>query len=119
MSTLIFFLALLYHPWRGPVRASFYAPSFQGRQTASGQIFSEDKLTAASRTIPLGTKIFVRDLRDGRGVVVTVNDRGPFTQWHDGRYKFGLDLSIAAARRLGITWARGWDWVIYRKDWRD
>ena len=74
--------------------ASFYGNE-SGRQTASGQRFNQNALTAAHRTLPFGTKL--RVTHGGRSVVVTINDRGPFVH---GRV---LDLSTAAAREVGIT----------------
>lgn len=79
--------------------ASWYGDEFAGRPTASGQPFDPDLYTAASRDLRLGTLLYVT--RAGRGVVVLVNDRGPF---HGGRV---LDLSRAAARSLGIAGV-GW-----------
>jgi rare lipoprotein A len=55
------------------------------------------QLTAAHRTLPLGTRVRVTNLRNGRAVVVTITDRGPFL---DGRV---IDLSYAAAKRIGMT----------------
>lgn len=74
--------------------ASFYGNE-SGSQTASGQRFNENALTAAHRTLPFGTKL--RVTHGGRSVVVTINDRGPFIR---GRV---LDLSTAAARAVGLT----------------
>lgn len=74
--------------------ASFYGNE-SGRQTASGQRFDQSKLTCAHRSLPFGTKL--RVTHDGRSVVVTVNDRGPYVK---GRV---LDLSTAAARAVGLT----------------
>jgi rare lipoprotein A len=74
--------------------ASFYGNE-SGRQTASGQRFDQNKLTCAHRSLPFGTKL--RVTHDGRSVVVTVNDRGPYVR---GRI---LDLSTAAARAVGLT----------------
>jgi rare lipoprotein A len=79
------------------VRASWYGPGFDGRRTTSGEVFNERGLTAASRTLPLGSRVRVTDLSTGRSVVVKVNDRGPFVR---GR---SLDLSEAAARRIGVA----------------
>ncbi len=81
------------------VRASWYGPGFNGRRTTSGEVFSEHSLTAASKTLPLGSRVRVTNLSTGRSVVVKVNDRGPFVR---GR---SLDLSEAAARRIGIAHA--------------
>ena len=77
--------------------ASWYGPGFRGRRTASGDIFNDNAMTAASRTLPLGTRVRVTNLRDGRSVVVRINDRGPYAR---GR---GIDLSRRAAERLGIA----------------
>ena len=79
------------------VRASWYGPGFDGRRTANGEIFNQRSLTAASRTLPLGSRVRVTDLSTGRSVVVKVNDRGPYVR---GR---SLDLSEAAARRIGVA----------------
>jgi rare lipoprotein A len=76
--------------------ASFYADKFNGRKTASGQVFQQGKLTAAHRFLPLGTKVRVTNLRNQRFVDVHINDRGP---WTKGRI---IDLSKAAAKQLGM-----------------
>ena len=75
--------------------ASYYHDKFNGRKTASGEIFSNLKLTAAHRTLPFGTEIKVTNLRTGKSVVVEINDRGPF---HSSR---ALDLSKAAFNSIG------------------
>ena len=80
--------------------ASWYGPGFEGNPTASGDIFDSSLFTAASRDLPLGTWLYVT--HGGRGVVVLVNDRGPYI---DDRV---LDLSQAAAEAIGIT---GLGWV--------
>ncbi|MDQ7054683.1 MAG: septal ring lytic transglycosylase RlpA family protein [candidate division KSB1 bacterium] len=76
--------------------ASFYGKRWNGRKTANGEIFNDEKYTAAHKTLPFGT--FVRVVRkdNGRSVVVRINDRGPFKP---GRI---IDLSTAGARRLGM-----------------
>lgn len=76
--------------------ASWYGPGFNGKKTASGEIFDDSKLTAAHKTLPLGTKARVTRLSTGDSVDVDINDRGPFIA---GRI---IDLSKAAARALGI-----------------
>lgn len=76
--------------------ASFYGYNFAGRPTASGKIYDPGLLTAASKTIPLNTRVLVKDVQTGRYVVVTVNDRGPYVK---GRV---IDLSVAAAKKLGL-----------------
>ena len=65
-----------------------------GKKTASGERYDPNKLTAAHRRLPLGTKVEVTNLENGRTVVVTINDRGPYVP---GRI---IDLSVAAARGL-------------------
>ena len=77
--------------------ASFYHDKFNGRKTASGEIFSNEKLTAANRTLPFGTMLKVTNVRSGKSVIVEVNDRGPF---HSSR---ALDLSKAAYKSIGDT----------------
>lgn len=76
--------------------ASYYSDNFKGRKTASGAIFRQGKKTAAHKTLPLGTKVTVTNLRTGRRVKVLINDRGPFVQ---GRI---IDLSRKAARKIGM-----------------
>ncbi|MBF6609822.1 MAG: septal ring lytic transglycosylase RlpA family protein [Chryseobacterium sp.] len=75
--------------------ASYYHDKFNGRKTASGEVFHNTKLTAAHRTLPFGTKVKVTNLRNGESVVVIINDRGPF---HAAR---ALDLSKAAYDEIG------------------
>jgi rare lipoprotein A (peptidoglycan hydrolase) len=75
-------------------RASFY--SYRKAKTASGSSFDRDQLTAAHRSLPLGTKVRVTDLASNKSVVVRITDRGPNIR---GRV---LDLSLGAARSLGI-----------------
>lgn len=75
--------------------ASYYHDKFNGRRTASGEVFNNDKFTAAHRTLPFGTKVKVTNLRTGESVIVRINDRGPF---HSSR---ALDLSKAAFDEIG------------------
>ncbi len=75
--------------------ASWYGPYFHGRQTANGEIFDQNELTAAHPTLPLGTFLKVTNQANGKSVVVRVNDRGPY---FDNRV---LDLSNRAAKLLG------------------
>jgi hypothetical protein len=79
------------------VKASWYGGHFQGRRTASGERFNQNRMTAASRTLPLGSTVRVTNLDNGRSVDVRINDRGPYVR---GR---GLDLSRAAARKIGLA----------------
>ena len=75
--------------------ASYYADKFEGRRTANGETFSQKKMTAAHNGLPLGTWIRVTNLRNGRKVVVKVNDR-----LHHRNRRL-VDLSRTAASRLG------------------
>lgn len=77
--------------------ASYYGRELAGRPTASGERFDPNGLTAAHRTLPLGSRIRVTNPRNGQSVVVRVNDRGPF---HGNRI---LDLSHGAARAIGLA----------------
>ncbi len=77
--------------------ASYYGRRFHGRRTANGERFDMHALTAAHRTLPFGTRVRVREPATGRQVVVRINDRGP------ARLEREIDLSLAAAKRLGLT----------------
>jgi len=77
--------------------ASWYGPGFHGNKTANGERYDMHKLTAAHRTLPLGSIAVVRSLTSGRQVTVRINDRGPFAR---GRV---LDLSLAGAKAIGMT----------------
>lgn len=83
-------------------KASYYAKMFEGRKTANGERFSNSKLTAAHKELPLGTIVKVTNLQNGRSVEVRINDRGPFVK---GRI---IDLSEKAfdeiaERKLGVV----------------
>ena len=77
--------------------ASWYGPGFHGNKTANGERYDMHKLTAAHRTLPLGSVAVVHSLTSGRHVTVRINDRGPFAR---GRI---LDLSLAGAQALGMV----------------
>jgi rare lipoprotein A (peptidoglycan hydrolase) len=86
---------------RGPYKpqvgvASWYGPDLHGGKTASGEIFDQDQLSAAHRTWPIPSLVQVTNLKNGRQIVVRMNDRGPFAK---DRL---IDLSRAAARALGF-----------------
>lgn len=78
-------------------QASFYANKFNGRKTASGELFDQKKLTAACNVLPLGTWIRVTNLRNGQSVIVKINDR-----IHPKMRRI-VDLSKSAAQRLGYV----------------
>lgn len=77
--------------------ASWYGPKFHGKLTASGEVFNQEKFTAAHRTLPWGSRVKVTNLDNGKSVDVRINDRGPFGK---GRI---IDVSRAAARALGMV----------------
>src|ERR1700730_16495620 len=77
--------------------ASWYGDYFQGKTTASGEPYDMNDLTAAHPSLPLGTRIRVTNLRNGRAVILRVNDRGPVV---DGRI---IDVSYGAAQILGMS----------------
>jgi len=76
--------------------ASWYGQPFQGRLTASGETFDMEKMTAAHRTLPFGTKVRVQNLVNQKSVEVRINDRGPFVKDRI------IDLSHAAAQAIGM-----------------
>ena len=77
-------------------KASWYGPRFHGKKTASGKRFNQYALTAAHRRLPLGTRVKVTNLSNGKTVKVKINDRGPYRH---GRI---IDLSRAAAQQLSM-----------------
>lgn len=77
--------------------ASWYGPGFHGRKTASGERFNQYAMTAAHKTLPLGSMVRVTNLQTDESVVVRINDRGPYA---GGRI---IDLSKGAAQALGIN----------------
>ncbi len=92
--------AVLAYQFYGPYYevgiASWYGPGFDGRRTASGEIYDMNGISAAHKTLPFGTIVQVVDLETGKSVIVRINDRGPFIK---GRI---IDLSKGAAEKLGI-----------------
>ncbi len=77
--------------------ASWYGKKFHGRQTASGEVYDMYQLTAAHKTLPLGTTVMVTHLKNDKSVMVIINDRGPFVK---GRI---IDLSYASAQAVGMV----------------
>lgn len=78
------------------LQASWYGSQYHGHLTASGEVFDMNELTAAHPELPFGTRLQITCPENGRSVLVRINDRGPFIAGRD------LDLSLAAARSLGI-----------------
>ena len=76
--------------------ASWYGPGLQGNETANGETFDQNKLTAAHPSLPLGTKAQVTNLENGKKVEVKINDRGPYVGHR------AIDLSRAAARKIDM-----------------
>lgn len=77
--------------------ASWYGPNFHGKTTANGETYNQNELTAAHRTLPFNTVVRVRNLDNGKSVVVRINDRGPYV---DNRV---IDLSYEAAKRIDMV----------------
>lgn len=77
--------------------ASWYGDPYHGRRAANGETYDKNKLTAAHRTLPFGTRVNVTNLENGWSVIVRINDRGPFVK---GRI---VDLSLAAAREIRMV----------------
>jgi rare lipoprotein A len=77
--------------------ASFYGARFHGRRTASGATFNKHAMTAAHPNLPFGTRVRVTHIGNGRSVIVTINDRGPFVKSRI------IDVSRAAAEQLGMV----------------
>ncbi|MCL4548518.1 MAG: septal ring lytic transglycosylase RlpA family protein [Bacteroidetes bacterium] len=80
----------------GIMTASWYGPRFHGKLTANGEIYNQMALTAAHKSLPFGTVLKVTNIRNGKSVIVRINDRGPYI---DGR---DLDLSKGTAQALGM-----------------
>jgi peptidoglycan lytic transglycosylase len=83
--------------WQQVTHASWYGQEFAGRRMATGVRFNPQRLTAAHRTLALGSWVRVTEIRSQRAVVVQITDRGPYTRQR------GIDLSYAAAQKLGIV----------------
>jgi rare lipoprotein A len=77
--------------------ASWYGKEFHGKKTSNGEIYNMYSMTAAHKTLPLGTYVHVRNIDNGKEITVRINDRGPFVQ---GRI---IDLSYTAAKKIGIA----------------
>jgi len=81
---------------RGTIKASWYGPKFHGKMTANGEIYDQMAFTAAHKQLSFGTLLKVTNPKNGRSVIVRINDRGPYIEGRD------LDLSKGAAIELGI-----------------
>ena len=81
---------------RGTMKASWYGPKFHGKFTANGEVYDQMALTAAHKQLKFGTLLKVTNPKNGRSVIVRINDRGPYIEGRD------LDLSKGAAIELGM-----------------
>lgn len=79
----------------GSGKASYYGDKFHGKKTASGDTYDMHEMTAAHKTLPFGTKVKITNQRNGKSIVVEVNDRGPFVKSRQ------FDLSKAAFSEIG------------------
>src|SRR5580765_2213935 len=83
----------------GPLNCSYYSSKYNGRRTASGQRFNNNRLTAASKTYSMGTRLKLTNVKNGKSAIVTVNDRGPYVS--------GREISVTrrAAQQMGFLHA--------------
>ena len=79
-----------FKPFKSKAHASYYAERFHGKRTASGKVYDMNKLTAAHKKLPFGTKVKVTNEKNGKSVVVEITDRGPFVKGRE------IDLSKKA-----------------------
>ena len=90
-----------YKLYKSNVHASYYANKFNGRRTANGERFDNSKFTAAHRKIAFGTKVRVTNLRNGKSLIVKINDRGPYSKGRE------IDLSRRAFMYLATNKSGG------------
>lgn len=88
--------------FKDSVHASYYHDKFNGRMTASGQIFNNEKLTAAHKKLKFGTQVLVTNPINNKSVIVTINDRGPFVRGRE------IDLSKKAFMEISHSTRRGY-----------
>lgn len=88
--------------YKKQAKVSYYADKFNGRTTASGEKFNNNKLTAAHRTFPFGTKLKVTNQKNNKSVTVTVNDRGPFIKTRELDLSKEAFMQIAENKNQGI-----------------
>ena len=88
--------SVIYKSYQAQGMASWYGPGFHGRKTANGERFNRYGLTAAHKTLPLGTKVKVTNKDTKQSIIVRINDRGPYVS---GRL---IDLSEGAAKSIGL-----------------
>jgi peptidoglycan lytic transglycosylase len=93
--------SVVFTPFKAYVHASYYHDKFNGRKTASGELFDNNLYTAAHKTLKFGTKIKVTNTVNGQSVIVTINDRGPFVKGRE------IDLSKKAFMEIAKYKLRG------------
>jgi rare lipoprotein A len=81
---------------KGTMKASWYGPGFHGKRTANGEIYDQMSFTAAHKSLKFGTLLKITNPKNGKSVIIRINDRGPYISGRD------LDLSKAAALELGL-----------------
>jgi rare lipoprotein A len=81
--------------------ASWYGPNFHGKNMANGEVYDMNKIIVAHRTLPLGTKVRVTNLDNGKSIIAPVLDRGPYVKDGQGNYTREIDLSYGVALALG------------------
>lgn len=94
--------SLSWTPFKKNVLASFYSHKLNGRKTASGEKFDNSLFTAAHKTLPFGTKIKVTNPSNDKSVIVTVNDRGPFSKTKEIDITYAAFLEIANHKNQGM-----------------
>ncbi|MFC1678563.1 septal ring lytic transglycosylase RlpA family protein [Patescibacteria group bacterium] len=88
-----------YQPIEG--LASWYGPNFHGQPMANGEIYNMNEIIVAHRTLPLGRKVRITNLENGRSIIAPVLDRGPYVINRKGEYTREIDLSYKVAQELG------------------
>jgi rare lipoprotein A len=101
-------LSLIEYEDFGRMKASWYGPGFHGRQTANGEKYDQMAYTVAHKSMKFGTLLKITNPKNGRSIVVRVNDRGPYIEGRE------LDLSKAAAHELGLI-RKGVAWIQVEK----
>ncbi|MDY0081811.1 MAG: septal ring lytic transglycosylase RlpA family protein [Ignavibacteriaceae bacterium] len=81
---------------KGTMKASWYGPGFHGKRTANGEVYDQMSFTAAHKSLKFGTLLKITNPKNGKSVIIRINDRGPYITGRD------LDLSKAAALELGL-----------------
>lgn len=81
----------------GTMIASWYGPGFHGKLTANGEVYNQLAMTAAHKDLPFGTFLRITNQKNGKSVIVRINDRGPFIEGRD------IDLSMGTALALGMV----------------